>query len=112
MTRFVSWFGAAAAMVLAIGVTAAEMSPEQKDVQGKLQAKGGLVIPVAANTDALVVSLSTAGKTAGDAELALVKSLPKVEQLDLRGTAVTDKGLAALEGMTTLTTLHLENTDV
>ena len=89
-----------------------ELSAEQKDVAAKLQAKGGLVIPVAANSDALVVSLSTAGKSAGDAELELVKKLPKVEQLDLRGTAVTDKGLGSLDGLSALTHLHLENTAV
>src|SRR5436305_12689053 len=112
MNRFASWFGAAAAMVLAIGVSAADLSPEQKDAADKLRAKGGLVNPVAANSDALEVSLSNVGKNAGDAELALVKLLPKVEQLNLRGTGVTDKGLANLEGMTTLTTLHLEQTAV
>jgi YHS domain-containing protein len=91
---------------------AADMTAEQKDAAAKLQAKGGLVIPVAANNDALIVSLSTVGKAAGDADLALVKSLPKVEQLDLRNTAITNGGLANLEALTALTHLHLEGTAV
>ena len=91
---------------------AAEMSADQKDATAKLQAKGGLVIPVAANSDALIVSLSTAGKNATDADLALVKILPKVEQLDLRNTAITNAGLANIEGLTALTHLHLEGTAV
>src|SRR2546430_12002267 len=91
---------------------AADMTAERKDAMSKLQAKGGVVMPGAANTDALVVSLATAGKSAGDAELALVKVLPKVEQLDLRGTGITDNGLANIEGLTTLTHLHLESTGV
>src|SRR5229473_1809174 len=117
MKRFGGWIGIwiGAVFVLSCassGLHAAEMTADQKDAVSKLQAKGGLVIPVAANTDALVVSLATAGKSAGDAELALVKVLPKVEQLDLRGTAITDNGLANIEGLTTLTHLHLESTAV
>src|SRR5437660_251555 len=99
MKRFGRWIGISACWMLAMsylsgGAAAAEMTAEQKDAVSKLQAKGGLVIPVAANTDALVVSLATAGKSAGDSELTLVKVLPKVEQLDLRGTGITDNGLA------------------
>ena len=90
----------------------AELSTEQKDAVTKLQAKGGLVLPIAANNDSLSVSLSTAGKAAGDAELALVKMLPKVEQLDLRNTSITSAGLANIAGLTTITNLHLEGTAV
>jgi len=91
---------------------AADMSPEQKDATAKLQAKGALVIPVAANSEALIVSLSTVGKNAGDADLVLVKALPKIEQLDLRNTAITNAGLVNLDGMAGLTHLHLEGTAV
>ena len=104
--------GLALSTIFAFSGSSAEMSAEAKDAAGKLQAKGGVVMPLAANTDALAINLSTAGKSAGDAELAIVKTLPKVEQLDLRGTAITDAGLANLDGMTTLTHLHLENTAV
>ena len=88
------------------------LTPSQQDAVAKIQAKGGLVIPLAANSDSLVVSLATAGKQAGDSELDLVKQLPKVVQLDLRNTAVTDKGLASLQGMSSLESLHLEGTAV
>ena len=111
MTRF--GFLLAAVFCFFLNATqGAEMSAAQKDAATKLQAKGGLVIPVAANSDALIVSLSTVGKNAGDADLALVKALPKVEQLDLRNTAITNAGLANLEGMASLTHLHLEGTAV
>src|SRR5258708_33221501 len=117
MKRFRGWIGALVATVFALAIfcpaaRAAEMTAEQKDAVNKLQAKGGLVIPIAANTDALDVSLATAGKSAGGPELALVKVLPKVEKLDLRGTAITDAGLANTEGFATLTPLHLETTPV
>lgn len=98
--------------LLAFSSVAGDLSAEQKDAASKLTAKGGVVMPIAANTDALAINLATAGKSAGDPELAIVKTLPKVEQLDLRGTSITDAGLANLEGLTTLTTLHLENTAV
>jgi hypothetical protein len=88
------------------------LTPSQQDAVAKIQAKGGLVIPLAANSDALVVSLATAGKQAGDSELDLVKQLPKVVQLDLRNTAITDKGLVNLQGMSALESLHLEGTAV
>ena len=88
------------------------LTPAQQYAVAKIQAKGGLVIPLAANSDTLVVSLATAGKQAGDTELDFVKQLPKVVQLDLRNTGVTDKGLADLQGMTALESLHLEGTAV
>jgi YHS domain-containing protein len=97
---------------LLVSSARAEMTAEQKDAAAKLQAKGGLVIPVAANNDALIVSLSTVGKNAGDADLALVKILPKIEELNLRTTAITNNGLANIEGLTTLTHLHLESTGI
>lgn len=109
MTRFL--FAPMICLILS-SAQGAEMSAGQKDAVTKLQAKGALVIPVAANTDALIVSLSNVGKNAGDADLVLVKALPKVEQLDLRNSAITNAGLANLEGMASLTHLHLEGTGV
>jgi len=67
---------------------------------------------LAADSDLLTVDLGIAGKAVGDAELALVKELPKVSELDLHGTSITDAGLASIEGLTTLTRLHLEKTAV
>ena len=111
MARFGIVFAVAACLAVSFA-QAAEMSAEQKDATSKLQGKGGLVIPVAANSDGLIVSLSTVGKNAVDADLALVKILPKVEQLDLRNTAITNAGLANIESLTGLTHLHLEGTGV
>ena len=93
-------------------VEKAALTPAQQETVNKLQAKGALVLPVAADSDALVVSLQSAGKTAGDEELALIKQLPRVDQIDLRGTGVTDAGLANLAGIASLTQLHLEKTGV
>src|SRR5258706_16007938 len=102
MKRFRGGFVGLVCCLLAIALVdgrahAAEMTADQKDAVSKLQAKGGLGIPVAANTDALVGSLATPGKSAGDAELALVKVLPNGEQLHLRRTGITDNGRANIE---------------
>ena len=112
MNRIARLLGGLSLSMFAFAAAGAELTGEAKEAQAKLQAKGAVVMPIAANTDALTINLSTAGKSAGDAELAIVKTLPKVEQLDLKNTAITDAGLANLEGLTTLTTLHLENTAV
>src|SRR2546421_4340541 len=71
-----------------------QMTPQQQEAANKLTAKGGLVIPLAADADSLVVSLNMAGKQATDADLAELKNLPKISQLNLANTAVTDAGLA------------------
>ena len=63
---------------------------EMSATRGRTSARKGSVLLVLQGLDA-------AGKQAGDEELALVKSLPKVVELDLHGTAVTDKGLEVVE---------------
>ena len=86
-------------VVLSLAAWAApvQFTPAQQDAVNKLTAKGGLVMQLAADSDALVVNLSLAGKQATDAELAEVKNLPKVAQLNLANTAVTDAGLASVD---------------
>jgi len=88
------------------------LTPPQQEAADKLKAKGASVMQLAADSDLLTVDLGIAGKAVGDAELALVKELPKVAELDLHGTSITDAGLADIEGFTNLTRLHLEKTAV
>src|SRR5258706_397993 len=71
-----------------------QMTPQQQETANKLTAKGGLVIPLAADADSVVVSLNMAGKQATDADLAELKNLPKISQLNLANTAVTDAASA------------------
>jgi YHS domain-containing protein len=89
-----------------------QMTPQQQEVANKLTAKGGLVIPLAADADSLVVSLNMAGKQATDEDLAQLKNLPKISQLNLANTAITDAGLANIAGLASLTHLHLEKTAI
>src|SRR5437870_7979415 len=88
------------------------MTPQQQEAANKLTAKGGLVIPRAADADSVVVSLNMAGKQATDEDLAQLKNLPKISQLNLANTAVTDAGLSNIAGLTNLTHLHLEKTAI
>src|SRR3954469_14904107 len=89
-----------------------QMTPQQQEAANKLTAKGGLVIPLAADADSVVVSLNMAGKQATDEDLAQLKNLPKISQLNLANTAITDAGLANIAGLTNLTHLHLEKTAI
>lgn len=99
---------------LALHTTAApvQFTPAQQQAVTKISGKGGLVLQLANDSDALVVNLSLAGKQVTDADLAELKNLPKIAQLNLANTAVTDAGLAQIAGLTELTTLHLEKTAV
>jgi YHS domain-containing protein len=89
-----------------------QMTPQQQEAANKLTAKGGLVIPLAADSDSVVVSLNMAGKQATDEDLAQLKNLPKISQLNLANTAITDAGLSNIAGLTNLTHLHLEKTAI
>jgi hypothetical protein len=89
-----------------------KLDAAQQDAATKLRTKGATVMQIAADTDALTVNLGIIGKQATDADVALVKVLPKVQQLDLHNTGVTDAGLANIAGMTTLTQLHLNGTAI
>src|SRR5687768_6340316 len=89
-----------------------QFTPPQQESINKLSAKGGLVMQLANDSDALVVNLSLGGKQITDAELEQLKSLPKIAQLNLANTAVTDAGLPHIAGLAELTHLHLEKTAV
>ena len=89
-----------------------KLDKDQQEAVNKLRAKGAAVMQIAADTDALAVNLGIVGKQATDEDLALVKGLPKVTQLDLHNTAVTDAGLAGVAGLTSVTHLHLNGTAV
>lgn len=59
-----------------------------------------------------VVELSLARTRTGDATASFAAELPRLRRLDLRGTAVTDAGVAALAESATLTELVLAQTAV
>jgi hypothetical protein len=87
-------------------------TPEVQDAIGKIQKIGGTVMPLAMNDDSLVVDFHLGGTALNDEGLALVKTLPKLVQLDLKDTQITDAGLANLAAIATLNRLHLEKTKI
>lgn len=107
---FLFALGTLSALPRLVPAAAPALTPPQQEAADKLRAKGASVMQLAADSDLLSVDLGIAGKAVGDPELALVKELPKVSELDLHGTSITDAGLANIEGFATLTRLHLEKT--
>jgi Leucine Rich Repeat (LRR) protein len=87
-------------------------SPEVAEAIAKIQKIGGTVMALAMNDDSLVVDFHLGGTALNDEGLAIVKTLPKVVQLDLKDTQITDAGLANLAAIGTLNRLHLEKTKV
>jgi hypothetical protein len=74
---------------------------------------GVIARPLSPDGPWIEVNARPAGRAFGDAELAqLAPVAAAVEWLDLGGTAVTDKGLAAIEPMRRLERLHLDQTRV
>ncbi|HEX8913202.1 MAG TPA: hypothetical protein VF796_12655, partial [Humisphaera sp.] len=100
------------APALAADAKEVKLDKAQQAAVDKLRAKGAAVMQIAADTDALAVNLGIVGKGATDEDVALVKTLPKVQQLNLQNTSVTDAGLASVSGLTALTHLHLNGTAV
>ncbi len=62
--------------------------------------------------DGPIVSVSLAGTRAADADLARLKSFPKLRQLDLSATQITDAGLVHLKKLNNLEMLTLARTRV
>ena len=60
----------------------------------------------------MAISFRGLGDRVGDEQVALVKSVPSVKELNLAGSNVTDAGLASLAGLSNLTHLHLEKTKI
>lgn len=93
---------------------AAKPLAEVLPVAGRLAAELGIsLLPLAPSESWLQVNASLARTQFGDAELAKLAPLaPNLRCLDLTGTGVTDKGLAALATMPHLTRLHLARTAI
>lgn len=62
--------------------------------------------------DGPIVIVTLAGTRATDADLARLKSFPKLRMLDLSGTSITDAGLVHLKKLSQLETLTLTGTRV
>ncbi|HAL14698.1 MAG TPA: hypothetical protein DCP67_12865, partial [Planctomycetaceae bacterium] len=107
-------------MVLVSGALAQEedegISIEYSDADlaavDKIKEAGALVLEVAQNDNRLNVAFHLTTAEVGNEQVSLVKDLPFIVSLNLRGTQVNDEGAALLAGMSGLERLHLEKTGV
>ncbi len=80
---------------------------------GQVEKGGASLMPIAQDTPDLRFSALNVSKEFSDDQLVALKPVAaRLKWIDLARTKVTDKGLAHLAGMTSLTRLHLENTAV
>ena len=77
---------------------ASHLRPKLRRRSPRFKRLGGTVQALAMNDDSLVVDFHLGGTALNDEGLANVKVLPKVVQLDLKDTQITDAGLANLAG--------------
>ena len=76
----------------------------------KLKAAGAIVTPVAQQSEELAINFAVAAAKAGDDELAPLKDVPKVVELNLAGTQVTDVAMKVVATATGLRRLQLQKT--
>src|SRR6478672_6707576 len=103
-----------------IGVAAHGLAAEDKPMPteaekaaiAEIKKLGGNVLEIAQNDPRLDVAFHLADTKINDTHLAIVKNLPKTAILNLRGTEITDAGLANLKDLKGLTKLYLEKTKI
>jgi len=80
---------------------------------GQVEKTGASLMAIAQDTPELRFSALNVSKEFSDDQLAALKPVSaRVKWIDLARTKVSDKGLAHLAGMNSLTRLHLENTAI
>ena len=84
----------------------------EKAAMAEVRKSGGQVMELAQNDARLDVAFHLADGKIEDAQLAPLKSLPKLAQLNVRGKDITDAGLVHIKDAKALVRLHLERTKV
>lgn len=84
----------------------------EKAAVSKIEQMGGLAMRIAQNTNWLRADFSLHAKDTKDADLAALKPITNLYELDLAGTKVTDAGLAHLSGAVNLRRLSLAKTSI
>ncbi len=85
---------------------------QESDRAARVEALGGMMLPIAAGSDAVRIDFSLQGREVADGDLAFLVDWKNVVELNLGGTKVTDAGLAHLAGLTSLERLSLHKTAV
>jgi hypothetical protein len=90
----------------------APLTDADQKTLASIRKAGARAMRVAQDVNWLSVSFRPAAAEINDDQVALVKDLANVTELNLAGTKVTDDGLANLAGLGNLTRLHLERTEI
>jgi len=85
-------------------------SPAELAAVAKFEAAGFLVRPIAANLIWREANFHLQGSSVSDTNIAALKDILSLVELNLGGTKVTDAGLRHIAGLTNLMKLHLEHT--
>lgn len=97
-------------------IACAEDKPAPTDAEkaaiAEIRKSGGQVMELAQNDARLDVAFHLADGKIEDAQLAPLKNLPKLAQLNVRGKDITDAGLVNIKDAKGLIRLHLERTKV
>jgi hypothetical protein len=100
-------------VLLLLSSAPAMAQPESaQEAVAAVEAAGGRVMKIAANTDDQEVQFYLSDKDVTDEALVHVPHVANVAWLNLRGTKITDAGLIHLKGLERLARLHLEKTQV
>ena len=94
-------------LMLTSAAVAQDLSDADKALVQKIQDAGGQAMPLAKNDLRLTVAFHLADREINDETLAILKDAASIHSLNLRGTKITDAGLAHLSGLSGLTRLHL-----
>lgn len=90
----------------------AEESEAEKTAIAKIRESGALVLEIAQNDNRLDVSYITAQEKVKNEQLAPLKELTRLANLNLRGLEIGDDALAYIANQKTLVRLHLEKTKI
>jgi len=90
----------------------AQDAEAEKKAIAKIRETGALVLEIAQNDNRLDVSYITAQAKITAEQLAPLKDLTRLAQLNLRGLEIGDDALAYIAGQKTLVKLHLEKTKI
>ncbi len=88
------------------------ISDAEKAAVAKVQKLEALAMRLAQNTNLLRIDFSLQGKNVKDDDLAALKDIPNLVELNLGGTTTSDAGVAHVKPLTNLTRLQLHRTKI
>jgi Leucine-rich repeat (LRR) protein len=114
MIRLLSLWTVMAAICVSMAAAQEKPAPTEaeKNAMTEVRKSGGQVMELAQNDARLDVAFHLADGKITDEQLAPLKNLPQLAQLNLRGREITNAGLVYLKDLKGLVRLHLEKTKI